>query len=86
MRKEEAGTDHGFAAVRGLGIRYGATLERGSYTLFIRTDRGEYSAAKGVTRSETEAERLLEILRDNAVFPCHLHEILEDLLAEGRFE
>jgi hypothetical protein len=39
----------------------------------------EYCMADGVAEEQDEAVRMFELLRDNAVFPCHIACVLGDV-------
>lgn len=51
----------------------------GEYALEIETET-ECARAEGITTERETAEALFDLFSERDVFPCHLFEILEDLL------
>lgn len=55
--------------------------EGGGYHISVRR-RGERAIALFVTEKRTRAEHLFRLVARGGVYPCHLREVLEDLLEE----
>ncbi len=67
--------------VRGHVIRYRYRYEGGAYSICAALDDTAEICVKDAARSRAAAEELTNLLAEHAVFPCHLEEIVEDLLA-----
>ncbi|MBO5778021.1 MAG: hypothetical protein J6R82_00475 [Clostridia bacterium] len=57
-----------------------AFADRKGYTVAILGKENQFAYATDVTDDQDVAERFIKLISEGGLAPCHLHDVLEDML------